>query len=152
MPDLRNEMPEPDHDILVEMRAELRQVVKEIDNLREWRHDVAAPAMMAIQAQQKANADHIGRLATSVEKFTVSVAALATVPADFRDHLIADRESFEKVGTAIGDLFEKIERNRDERAKGETKLMLWVAGIVGFALLGVIAAMWALLSPHLPLH
>lgn len=160
MPDLRNDLPESDHDILVEIRGMVRAHEKEIDSLRSWRHDVVAPTMMAIQAQQKTNADHISKLSGNVEKVTAAVAALAPLPGDFREHMEQDRESFAKVDGSVSKLHEKIDRNREERAQGETRLskerasgelhiVLWVAGIVGVALLGAIGAMWGILSPYL---
>lgn len=152
MPELRNEPPDTDHDRVIEHAARLAAAEREIDSLREWRHDQVAPVMMAIQAQQKRNADDIGRVVAAVDKLTHTHAALAGLPDEFRQHTMNDTASFDAVRVSMQIVHDKLDTNRAERADGQRRVILWVAGLMIAGLAAVVATQWAFISPHLNWH
>lgn len=149
MPDLRNDLPEPDHDRLIDISARVVVVEKEIRELRDWRHDQAAPVMMAIQAQQKANVDAISKVTENVSRLADAVLPLAELPAQFHEHKEDDEKSFFAVNTGIDQIHKKINTARDETAKDIRTVITWVAGLLLGAAATIIMAQWALLSTHI---
>lgn len=152
MSDLRNTASDDDHDRVVNMAARLGIVEREMEGLRDWRHNTVSPIMMSIQGQQKNNADMIGKLGELLEKVIASMEPLRSLPADFREHLDDDKLSNKQWSDGIAALDNKMDANSIERGEQHRRLIYWVAGLLIVGLGSVVGAQWAFISPHLNWH
>lgn len=149
-----------DHDRLVEMSADIKHLKDDVHSLREWRHEVVAPAVMGVQAQGLENSRSIGQMAAQINKLTDTMMPLANLPGDFRRHLDDDREIAErareaivetatKFDEAISGLHKKLDENQNKATDGRQKMTRWLTGLIISGLVAVIAALWGIVQGRL---